>query len=907
MIILKRAKKSWEMYPIGSPKGALNTKRTPEFIGTLKFKETSKGLSINKFIAKYPNDEDKLLPPGEAMKLLKTQVVFLASKDEKIENFLKSHGIKTRFTKICSHCTYEGNITIINSKFSYDYHNQLICKVCAEDTIKRELKLQGYDKKSYKNFKKILNKTGSLNEVLKIIDHKFDPLSNPNLTLFDEIKVKKTKIPKIPISRLKIPKKFKKILDEDNNNHLLPIQYLAIKNGLMKDKNLLVVSATASGKTLVGELAGIPKAMNGKKFIFLTPLVALANQKYRDFKKKYEPLGLKVSIKVGMNRIKAKEEINLPESKVNDTDIIVGTYEGIDFLLRSGKSSTLKELGTVLIDEIHTLDDEERGIRLNGMIKRIENIYPKSQIIGLSATIKNPKQLASEFNMDLVEYDQRPVPLKRHLIYVRSDIEKRNLIRKLILREYNNKSSKGFPGQTIVFTNSRRKTHQISDYLTKKRIKSAAYHGGLSYFKKERIEKDFANGKISTVVTTAALAAGVDFPASQVIFETLIMGNKWISPNEFSQMIGRAGRPTYHDRGVVYLLPEIANKFDNESEESIAISLLESDVENVHIEYSEEELLEQVLADICSHSLKDTESIHSFYKNIKIPIDLEMTINELYDKKLIRIINKNNKEEVIPTKYGKSVSMSFLSVQEGSIIKKSLQKLNQTLKKENKNIIKISSAKNSKKSKNKKSEIKKAKNERYSSEISENERYKNGISKNKQSKNKQSKKIDINKEIINIAIELEYFENAYLSPVVHKQIVNTIKTNFSTRLFSDSTLDIISSGETIDKLDKKFQEALLKIQVDFLRCECKDKPFCDCLQKEISNFIINERLKQKDPTDISRKLLRTYQIQTYPGDIFSWLDNFVRNLEAIKRIANAYSQKKSIKTAEKLIKRIEKG
>nr|WP_231624046.1 DUF5814 domain-containing protein [Methanobrevibacter arboriphilus] len=122
-----------------------------------------------------------------------------------------------------------------------------------------------------------------------------------------------------------------------------------------------------------------------------------------------------------------------------------------------------------------------------------------------------------------------------------------------------------------------------------------------------------------------------------------------------------------------------------------------------------------------------------------------------------------------------------------------------------------------------------------------------------------------------------------------------MKTNFSTRLFSDSTLDIISSGETIDKLDKKFQEALLKIQVDFLRCECKDKPFCDCLQKEISNFIINERLKQKDPTDISRKLLRTYQIQTYPGDIFSWLDNFVRNLEAIKRIANAYSQKNLLK------------
>ncbi len=53
---------------------------------------------------------------------------------------------------------------------------------------------------------------------------------------------------------------------------------------------------------------------------------------------------------------------------------------------------------------------------------------------------------------------------------------------------------------------------------------------------KERIEKDFDKGKIACVVTTAALAAGVDFPASQVIFDSLVMGNKWINPNEFSQI-----------------------------------------------------------------------------------------------------------------------------------------------------------------------------------------------------------------------------------------------------------------------------------------------------------------------------------------------------------------------------------
>ena len=172
------------------------------------------------------------------------------------------------------------------------------------------------------------------------------------------------------------------------------------------------------------QLAGVPKALKGKKFLFLTPLVALANQKYRDFKKRYEPLGLKVAIKVGMNRIKAKGELKLPDSNIANADIVVGTYEGIDFLLRSGKSSLLNDLGLVLIDEIHTISDEERGLRLNGLIKRIEHLFPKTQVIGLSATIKNPKALAKDFNMKLVQYKERPVPLERHIVFVRGDVQR---------------------------------------------------------------------------------------------------------------------------------------------------------------------------------------------------------------------------------------------------------------------------------------------------------------------------------------------------------------------------------------------------------------------------------------------------------------------------------------------------
>ena len=81
---------------------------------------------------------------------------------------------------------------------------------------------------------------------------------------------------------LKIPLELKNIL-KGHGKHLLPVQALTLDNGLLEGENLLVVSATASGKTLIGELAGVPGAMKGEKFIFLTPLVALANQKYQGF------------------------------------------------------------------------------------------------------------------------------------------------------------------------------------------------------------------------------------------------------------------------------------------------------------------------------------------------------------------------------------------------------------------------------------------------------------------------------------------------------------------------------------------------------------------------------------------------------------------------------------------------
>ena len=833
MIILRRNKKNVELYPIGPAKGALNSERQPLFFGYFKLQEDNGKIRPYRFIIQQDNVET-LKTPKEVIRILRKQNVLLATKDEDIESMLNSLNIPFQHTLICRHCTFEGNITILKKSSSYKLYGEYICKKCALKEIKRIMQLGGYDEKSFSSFKKLLAKTNDLEKVLQVFDPKFNPIKNDDLTVYDKINVKKTKYPKIKINQLKIPKRLKKILSP-KVKHLLPIQILSLNAGLLENQNLLVVSATASGKTLVGELAGIPKAMNHQKFIYLTPLVALANQKYRDFKKQYKSLGLNVAIKVGSNRVKAKGELTISNKSVKNADIIVATYEGLDFLLRSGNYHQIKGVGTVVIDEIHMLDEEERGPRLNGLVKRLLTIFPKAQLIGLSATVKNSKQIANDFGMKLVEYKERPVPLERHLIFTKNEYEKKDLLGKLARKEFESKSSKGFKGQTIIFTNSRKKTHSIAQQVEKKGITTAAYHAGLSYSKKVKIEKDFANQKISTVVTTAALAAGVDFPASQVLFETLRMGNKWLTNNDFSQMLGRAGRPSYHDIGKVYLLPEIGKEFDNESEEQKAIDLLDSDVDNIIVEYSEDDTVEQVLADISAIRNPRLDELEEKYEKIYTPIVFEEVVNMLLDNKLITQ-HRSNADIYLPTKYGRATSVSFLNISNAEYIRKHL-KQNPLL----------------------------------------------------------------------IVEHLEPFENAYISNRLSSRLSTALKTDISSRLFADSNRDIITSGDVLSKIDSIYAEKLISFQIDFMTCECKESPFCRCLEKNVSEKIIRQRLNGWSPNTISKYFMSNYDIHIYPGDIFTWLDAVIRMLEAISRISLAFNNKKTSNECKRLIKKIELG
>ncbi len=560
----------------------------PVFVGVLTVQDTSKGVRPLK-VRVEKEKADEYLPVPTFTELLKAaDCIFAARMDavtkDRLDDMLDAHQLMSESVGVCRFCLGENRITFMRPDM-VRFKDELICEDCAKRELRKEVAFRGpITGKGMDRLEAMLAKTKDLNRVLALLDPHNLP---PELTRFDMIPAADTGVVPVKVKDLKIDPALKDVLLE-KMEELLPVQSKSVRAGLLDGKSQIVVSATATGKTLIGELAGIGNAMAGKGgMLFLVPRGALANQKYAQFKKRYSPLGLKTAIRVGTSRI------SLNTVKLNtslDSDIIVGTYEGLDFVLRTG--GKVGKIGTIVIDEVHMLEDPERGHRLDGLIARLRALAPEAQFIFLSATIGNPKDVAKRLNATLVEYEYRPVPLERHLIFAQSH-EKNRLVDEYASKEYAKTSSKGYRGQTIVFTNSRKKCHSISDSL---RIQSAPYHAGLTYSQRKNVEDRFAKGEIKVVVTTAALAAGVDFPASQVIFESLAMGKDWIGVGAFQQMQGRAGRPDYHDLGKIIVLADPETNIEGESEETVAFRLLGGSAEHVNVEYDEAEQIEECLA-----------------------------------------------------------------------------------------------------------------------------------------------------------------------------------------------------------------------------------------------------------------------------------------------------------------------
>ena len=209
-----------------------------------------------------------------------------------------------------------------------------------------------------------------------------------------------------------LPNEFYDILAEDIKG-FRPAQDKAIRAGLLDGKNLLICTPTASGKTLAAELALMKAILEKKgKAVYMAPLKALASEKYKDFKKRYGDL-IKIAISIG--------DIDSADSYLAEYDLIICTSEKMDSLLRH-HAPWLSYVNVVVVDEIHLLNDVGRGPTLEIILTLLKKLIKNIQIIGLSATIGNPEELAEWLDANLVIDSWRPVKLHQG-VYLDGEIE----------------------------------------------------------------------------------------------------------------------------------------------------------------------------------------------------------------------------------------------------------------------------------------------------------------------------------------------------------------------------------------------------------------------------------------------------------------------------------------------------
>ena len=618
----------------------------------------------------------------------------------------------------CHTCKQERQYTLIDEATRYKNLAFYVCQKCAGKEIIHSLKqrmevtstLKTYIRDLLKNYRDVV-------KVLNVFNPNFNILEHREATLVGVKKKKITtkKISPISIYDLDIPIPLQQYYASRNRADLLPAQIMAIERGLLANQDELIVSATSSGKTMIGEIAGISKILKDKiaqlqhrsvpnpfskrttpqgsegqfskqerefltqcsrtpskaKMLYIVPIVALANMRYREYKE-LKIYGVNPVLKVGVSHFGRKKRKKGDFGNFHTADVIIATYEAIDIMLRSGHPYLLKDVRTVVVDEIQMLADEERGFLLDGLIARIRLYLSRAQMLYLSATISNPPELAKLLRATLIHYKDRPVPIEHHLVICPEENTKLKNMRLLVREEFKMSSSFGYRGQSIVFTNSRKNTERLAEFLRDNNMEAYAYHGGLDYSQRKFIEKSFEMQKRSCVVTTAALAAGVDFPASLVIFFNLSMGIKELTVAEFEQMGGRAGRLGKHDLGKVFLLiiPGKSATAQGIPEEQLAVHLLKGDIEPLRLPPNQGAQYLEILAATAMYSSRvdrdqgikrsDLQYYHLMLYNGDY--DLHTALHYLQSEGMIRQFWNNSMLQT--TRFGQAVAESFFSLKD---------------------------------------------------------------------------------------------------------------------------------------------------------------------------------------------------------------------------------------------------
>ncbi len=364
-------------------------------------------------------------------------------------------------------------------------------------------------------------------------------------------------------------------------------------NYINRDHSVIVCAPTGAGKTAIAEYV-IQKSLKiGQSVIYTAPIKALSNQKFRDFQSQFPD---KIGILTG--------DVSLNP----DACVLIMTTE----IFRNkilNEPETLKKYAWVIFDEIHYIDNEERGTVWEESLIFLPS---HMRILCLSATIPNIKEFAEWIEsvqrrpLKIVVEDKRPVPL-RFLFQCRNEIaddlsDLKKQLTSRVPKKFHRanrivtlinyiRQNKGLPCIWFVFSRKRaedlafelysfdflkqsEKTQIVSlydqlcrrfdlsgeesanrlYYLIQKGI--AYHHAGMLPTLKEVIEQLFTSRLLKVIFTTETFALGINMPARSVVFDNLrkYYGRyvRILKVRDFYQMAGRAGRRGMDKVGFVY-------------------------------------------------------------------------------------------------------------------------------------------------------------------------------------------------------------------------------------------------------------------------------------------------------------------------------------------------------------------
>lgn len=400
-----------------------------------------------------------------------------------------------------------------------------------------------------------------------------------------------------------IPQEILAIWRETIGPELLPVQVRAVKEcGLFGDRPLFVFSPTSSGKTFVGEMAAVHAARGNTKVFYAVPMKALAEEKYQEFRRRYEPVGIRVVVASRDHRD------HDAEIEAGRFDIAIVVFEKLQALLVS-RPQLMETVGLVVIDELQLLTDPKRGPSLELLITKLHVAGSKPRIIGLSAVIGQAKLLADWLGAKMLVDARRPIELRKGVYqgglfrYVEHNSgtigteqfvdPQTNDRDEVILSLAQQLVAAG--EQVLVFVPDRAASVSLArafarraghppvdpalaelaeqeatfgrDALTEVFAGAVGFHNSdLSTFERALVERNFRCGALRAVFATTTLAMGVNLPARNVIID----GRKWERSERYHRMAcvaqskseienesGRAGRYGYGEPfGRAFLLAD---------------------------------------------------------------------------------------------------------------------------------------------------------------------------------------------------------------------------------------------------------------------------------------------------------------------------------------------------------------